>query len=199
MKFNGPKVKLSRKLGVALSDKAARYMERKGYPPGMHGMKRRRRQSNYGRQLLEKQRLRFQYNVSERQMRTYYKRSTRMKGVTGDNLVGLLETRLDALVQRAGFAPSIFAARQMVGHGHLAVNGQRVNVPSYQCRPGDSIEVRERSKKLRIFNEPSASGAVPGYIDVDSSGYKFSLVATPRRDEVPVICEVPLVVEFYSR
>lgn len=199
MKFNGPKVKYSRKLGVALSSKAQRYMEKKNYGPGMHGMKRRRRQSNYGRQLLEKQRLRFQYNVSERQLRNYYDKANRQKGNTGENLVRLLETRLDAFVMRSGFAPTIFAARQVVGHGHILVNGQRVNIPSYALRVNDVVEIKDKSKKMRIFNEPRGTTAVPAYISVDESGYKASLIAEPNRDEVPVICEVPLVVEFYSR
>lgn len=199
MKFNGPKVKLSRKLGVALSDKAQRYMEKKAYPPGMHGMRRRRRLSNYGRQLLEKQRLRYQYNVSERQLRNYFKKAARTKGVAGENLLRLLECRLDAFVLRSGFAPTIFAARQFVGHGHLEVNGKRVNIPSYRLKVGDVAEVREKSRKLRMFNEPRSGGAVPNYISVDDSGYKSELTSLPRRDEVPVVCDVPLVVEFYSR
>ncbi len=199
MKFNGPKVKYSRKLGVALTPKATRFMEKKNYGPGMHGMKRRRRQSNYGRQLLEKQRLRFQYNVSERQLRNYFARAAAKKGVTGDNLVEMLETRLDALVMRTGFAPTIFAARQVVGHGHIHVNGSKVDIPSYRVRPGDEIEVREKSRKLRIFNEPRSASAIPGYLTVDDTGYKATLNAEPNRDEVPVVCEVPLVVEFYSR
>jgi small subunit ribosomal protein S4 len=199
VKFNGPKVKLSRKLGIALTDKAQRYMEKKAYPPGMHGMRRRRRQSNYGRQLLEKQRLRFQYNVSERQLRNYFKRATSTKGIAGENLLRLLESRLDAFVLRAGFAPTIFAARQFVGHGHLEVNGKRVNIPSFRLKVGDVAEVREKSRKMRMFNEPRATGAIPAYISVDETGYKAELTSLPRRDEVPVVCEVPLVVEFYSR
>lgn len=199
MKFNGPKVKASRKLGVALTDKAQRYLERKPYPPGQHGMRRRRRQSNYGRQLLEKQRLRYQYNVSERQLRNYYKRATSAKGIAGENLVALLETRLDAFVLRAGLAPTIFAARQVVSHGHILVNDSRVDIPSYQLRPTDTVQVKEKSRKLRLFNEPRSGGAVPSYINVDDTGYKAELTSSPRRDEVPVICEVPLVVEFYSR
>lgn len=199
MKFNGPKVKLSRKLGIALTSKAQRYMEKKGYPPGMHGMKRRRRQSNYGRQLLEKQRLRYQYNVSERQLRNYFRRASRMKGIAGENLLRMLETRLDAFVLRSGFAPTIFAARQFVDHGHIQVNGRRVTIPSYRLREGDVVEVREKSRKLRCFNEPRGTTAIPNYIESDETGYKASLVSLPRRDEVPVLCEVPLVVEFYSR
>ena len=198
VKFNGPKVKASRKLGIPLTDKASRYMEKRNTLPGQHGMKRRRRPSNYGRQLLEKQRLRYQYNVSEKQLRNYFKKAARQKGVTGENLVRILESRLDASVLRAGFAPTIYAARQVVGHGHIKVNGRKVDVPSYRVRVGDEVEIKDKSKKLRIFNE-SRGASVPGYISVDSSGYKAEITAVPNREEVPVVCEVPLVVEFYSR
>jgi small subunit ribosomal protein S4 len=199
VKFNGPKVKFSRKLGVALTDKAQRYMEKRNYPPGQHGMRRRRRQSNYGRQLLEKQRLRYQYNVSERQLRNYFRRASSMRGIAGDNLVAMLETRLDAFILRCGFASTVFASRQVVGHGHIQVNGRRVNIASYRLKAGDVVEVRERSRKLRLFNERKAGSVVPSYVSVDESGYKAVLVSIPRRDDVPIICEVPLVVEYYSR
>ena len=199
MKFNGPKVKASRKLGVALTPKAQRTMEKKNYPPGQHGLRRRRRQSNYGRQLMEKQRLRYQYNVSERQLRNYFHRAAAMKGVAGENLVRLLETRLDAMVLRSGFAQTIFAARQVVGHGHINVNGRRVDIPSFGVRVGDRVEVREKSRKLRVFNEPRSGSVIPGYISVDDNGYQAELTSLPNRDEVPILCEVPAVIEFYSR
>ena len=134
MKYNGPKVRLSRKLGLPLTTKAERYRENKPYPPGQHGLRRRRRPSNYSQQLMEKQRLRFQYNVSERQLRNYFAHAAGKKGVTGDNLVAILETRLDALVLRTGFAPTIFAARQVVGHGYSHGNGRKVNIPSFRGR-----------------------------------------------------------------
>ena len=199
MKYNGPKVRLSRKLGISLTPKAQKYMEKKPYPPGMHGMKRRRRLTNYGRQLLEKQRLRFQYNISERQLRRYFDRASSMKGVTGENLIRCMETRLDALVMRAGFARTIFAARQFVCHGHIKVNGNRVDIPSYNLREGDVFEIQEKSRKVRAFNEARGTVTLPAYLEIDSSGYGAKLSYLPRRDEVPVICEVQLVVEFYSR
>lgn len=199
MKFNGPKVKASRKLGIALTDKAQRYLEKRNYPPGQHGLRRRRRMSNYGRQLLEKQKLRYQYNISERQLRNYFKKATSMKGVAGENLLRILESRLDAFVLRAGFAPTIYAARQFVSHGHIVVNGKRVNVPSFRLRVGDVVEVKEKSRKLRMFNEPRSGGSIPSYITVDDSGYKGEMNSQPGLEEVPIICEVPLVVEFYSR
>ncbi len=199
MKYNGPKVKMSRKLGVALTDKAEKYRERKPYPPGQHGMRRRRRMSNYGMQLLEKQRLRYQYNVSERQIHNSFKRASAMKGVVGENLVMLLETRLDSLVNRAGFAPTIYAARQVVGHGHIEVNGKRVDIPSYRVKPGDAISIRAKSQKLRMFNESRVAVTLPPYLTVADNGYEATLLHSPLREEVPVICEEQLVVEFYSR
>lgn len=199
MKYNGPKVRMSRKLGVGLAPKADKYRERKPYPPGQHGMRRRRRMSNFGMQLLEKQRLRYQYNVSERQMRNTFKSATRMRGVVGDNLVMLLETRLDSIVHRAGFAPTIYAARQYVGHGHIMVNGKPVNIPSYQVAEGDVVSIREKSQKLRMFNEQRVATTIPSYISVDESGYGANLTALPVRADVPVVCEEQLVIEYYSR
>jgi small subunit ribosomal protein S4 len=199
LKYNGPKIRLSRKLGITLTPKAQKYLEKKPYGPGMHGMKRRRRLTNYGRQLLEKQRLRFQYNISERQLRNYYKDANAMKGVTGENLIRLLETRLDALVLRAGFARTIFAARQFVSHGHILVNGKRLDIPSASLREGDVFEIKEKSRKVRAFNEGRGVATVPGYLEIDSSGYGAKLGYLPRREEVPVICEEQLIVEFYSR
>lgn len=149
MKYTGPKVKLSRKLGFSLTPKARKYMDRKPYPPGQHGpIKRRAKLSDYGRQLLEKQRLRLQYNVHERQMRNYFREASRLAGNTGDNLIQLLESRLDALVYRAGFAPTIYAARQYVRHGHIEVNGKKVDIPSYRVKPNDVIQVREKVASL---------------------------------------------------
>ncbi len=199
MKFTGPKVKLSRKLGVAVTPKAGKYMERRPYGPGEHGQKRRRKMSNYGEQLLEKQRLRFQYNVSEKQLRNYYKRANQLRGVTGDNLLKLLESRLDALVLRAGFARSIFAARQFVGHGHIKVNGRKVDIPSYRVMPGDVIEVKDKSRKLPCFNEYRMSVVVPDYLKIDSSGFGATYDFVPERSAIPVVCEIQKVVEFYSR
>jgi len=199
MKYNGPKVKLSRKLGTALTPKAARIMERRPHKPGMHGDARQRRLSDYGFQLLQKQGLRFQYNVSERQMRRYFEKASSMKGRTGENLVYLLERRLDAFVLRAGFAPSIFAARQVVGHGHVEVNGRRAHTPSLQLRPGDKVAIRDKSKKLQIFEMEWSAYTPPEYIERDVDSLEATLTRRPARDEVPVICEETAVVEYYSR
>jgi small subunit ribosomal protein S4 len=175
-------------------------MDRKPYPPGQHGSaKRRAKLSDYGRQLLEKQRLRLQYNVHERQMRNYYQEASRMAGNTGDNLVALLESRLDALVYRAGFAPSIYAARQYVRHGHIEVNGRKVDIPSYRVKPNDIIQVREKSRKLECFMNAVRTAQPVPYLEVSKADFSAKYLYLPPREEVPVICEVPLVVEYYAR
>jgi small subunit ribosomal protein S4 len=199
VKFTGPKVKKSRALGVALTPKAQKYMRTRPYPPGQHGQARRRRRSDYGTQLLEKQRLRFQYNVSERYLHRLVKTAAKMPGATGENIFALLETRLDALVLRAGLATSNYAARQFVNHVHIEVNGKKCNIPSRRLKPGDEFSVRERSKKMVAFNELRPSVAPAPYLATDSSGYGAKLSYLPPRAEVPVICEEHLVVEYYSR
>ncbi len=200
MNYTGPKVKLSRKLGFAMTPKARKYMDRKPYPPGQHGaVKRRAKLSDYGRQLLEKQRLRLQYNVHERQMQNYYREASRMAGNTGDNLVALLESRLDALVYRAGFAPSIYAARQYVRHGHIEVNGRKVDIPSYRVKPNDVIQVQEKSRKLECFQNAVRTAQPVPYLEVSKADFSAKYLYLPPREEVPVVCEVPLVVEYYAR
>ena len=152
MSYRGPKAKRSRRLGVALTPKAQKYLETRPHPPGQHGKNRRpKKLSDYGRQLMEKQKLRFQYNISEGQLRGTYKKASQKEGSTPDILIQMLETRLDNVVLRAGLARSIFAARQYVSHGHFSVNGQRVDIPSYHVKVGDEIKVREKSKDLDCF------------------------------------------------
>lgn len=199
MNYTGPKIRLSRKLGISLTPKADKYLEKKPYPPGAHGFRRRRRLSPYGTQLIEKQRLRFQYNVTERQMRNYFARAARRKGTTGDTLVQMLESRLDALVLRARLARTIYQARQVVTHRHILVNGKIAKSPASQLRPGDTVSVKESSRKLRCFNEGVMTTALPPYLNVDDTGYTAELSYAPPRNEVPVVCDVQLVVEFYSR
>ncbi|MFT5193815.1 MAG: small subunit ribosomal protein S4 [Cellvibrionaceae bacterium] len=203
MKYNGPKVRLSRRLGVPLTNKAAKVMEKKPYPPGQHGPAKqfkRGRQSAYERQLLEKQRLRAQYNIHERQMRNYYKKAVAKAGNTVDNLVSLLESRLDAMVFRGGLAPTIYAARQIVSHAHIMVNGKRVNIASYILSVGDVVSVRPKSIKMDMFVEASESAYYPpDYISLNKENLTFSMVYIPKRHEVPVVCEVPQVIEYYSR
>lgn len=198
--YTGAKVRLSRKLGIALTAKARKFMDRKPYAPGQHGpSKRRAKVSDYGKQLLEKQRLRLQYNVHERQMRKYYDKANRKVGNTGEILIQLLESRLDAVVFRSGFARSMYASRQYVTHGHVLVNGKRVNIPSYQVKVNDVIEVKEKSRKLPCFQEALRTSAPPAYLEVAKASMTAKYLYVPQREEVPVVCDIPLVVEFYSR
>ena len=200
MNYNGPKVKLSRKLGIQLTPKAQKITAKKPYPPGQHGAgKRRGKQSDYGKQLMEKQRLRMQFNVSESQMRNYYKKATRITGNTADILVRLLETRLDAVVMRAGFARTVYASRQFVNHGHVIVNGRKVDVASYQVKPGDVIAIKEKSRKMDAFQEAVRTSAAPEYLEVNKADFSAKLINNPSREDIPVVCEVALVVEYYSR
>lgn len=200
MKYNGPKVKISRKLGINITPKANKYSTRKPYPPGQHGnSKRRSKQSDYGRQLLEKQRLRLQYNISEKQMLNYYKKATQLVGNTAELIVQLLESRLDAVVYRAGLARTIHAARQYVGHGHIKVNGRRVNIPSYNVKVNDLISIRQKSQKIEFFQDAIRNSAAPEYLDVSKADFSAKYLYTPSREEIPVQCEVSLVIEFYSR
>ncbi len=200
MNYTGPKVRRSRRVGVALTPKAQKVMDRKPQGPGQDPRGRRRQKiSDYGRQLTEKQKLRFQYNVAERQMRRYIAEANRKAGNTADNLMQLLESRLDSVVLRSGFAPTIYAARQLVTHGHFQIGGRRVNIPSYQVRPGEAIEVKEKSRQMPLIRKSLSDVRVPPYIQVDRDNLRASLLAYPGRTEIPVICEVPLVIEFYSR
>ncbi|MGW0432660.1 30S ribosomal protein S4 [Micromonospora sp. NPDC003197] len=198
-----PKARLSRALGIPLTRKCTKYFERRPYPPGVHG-RGRRRTSDYQVRLLEKQRLRHQYNVSETQLRRAFDDAAKSSGKTGDTLVGLLERRLDAVVHRAGLARTIYQARQLVGHGHFTVDGVKVDRPSYRLRPGQVVEVRERSRTKPPFQLAAAGAhtedgpAVP-YLSVSLADLRTTLVREPARREVPIICDEQLVVEFYSR
>jgi small subunit ribosomal protein S4 len=198
------KFKIDRRLNVNLWGRAKSPMnKRRDYAPGQHGQ-RRKKPTDYGTQLMAKQRLKGYYgNIGERQFRRLYQEAARRKGDTGENLVGLLERRLDTIVYRAKFVPTVFAARQFVNHGHVRVNGSRVNIPSYQVRDGDVIEVKEKSRELATVLEATASGErdVPDYLDVDHKAMKATFVRQPAVADVPypVQMQPHLVVEFYSR
>ncbi|MFC4333712.1 30S ribosomal protein S4 [Salininema proteolyticum] len=198
-----PKVKLSRSLGIALTPKAAKYMERRPYPPGQHG-RGRRKDSDYKNQLMEKQRLRAQYNISEKQLRNAYEEATRRPGKTGEVLVQILESRLDAFVLRAGFARTVYQARQFVNHGHFTVNGRKVDIPSYRLKPGDFVQVKKGSRSSAAFEaaaagEWAAEGQTPAYIEAHLSGLIARFLSVPERSQVPVVCDEQLIVEFYSK
>ncbi|MEM7248468.1 MAG: 30S ribosomal protein S4 [Acidobacteriota bacterium] len=200
MNYTGPKVKLARALGIPLTPKAARYMEKRPYPPGEHGRKAgRRRESIYKIQLREKQRLRAQYNIGERQLRNYFRKASRKKGNAGANLLRALEMRLDAVVLRGGLARTIYASRQYVVHGHVTVNGKRVNVPGQTCRVGDVISIREKSRKMLCFMDAMESSHRVPYLELDKNAWSLKVTGVPEREDVPIICDVIMVVEFYSR
>jgi small subunit ribosomal protein S4 len=197
MNYTGPKIKKSRRLGLALTPKSEKYLERRPHPPGQHGPSRRRgKQSDYGKQLVEKQRLQYQYNLTEKQVRKYYQAASRKQGNTAEILLQLIEVRLDALVLRAGLARSIYQARQLVSHAHFQVNGKKVNIPSYNVRIGDVITVREKSRELEIFPAAQQIASTPEYLTVDDKKLTATLSRLPEHGEVPIQCEMPLVVEF---
>jgi small subunit ribosomal protein S4 len=202
MDNRGPKIKRSRALGIALTPKAERYLARKSGPPGRTGKAgktRGRKASDYKLQLLEKQRLRVQYNVGERQMRGYYRSASTKSGNTADRLIQLLESRVDAVVYRCGFAPTIYAARQLVSHGHVQVNGKTVNVPSYRLDENDVVSLTEKGKKIDSVSKSIGLAHPPPYLELDKTGVNARLLHLPLRDEVPVHCEVSQVIEYYSR
>jgi small subunit ribosomal protein S4 len=186
-------------LGIPLTPKAAKVMEKKPYPPGEHGRRFRRNESVYKVQLREKQRLRSQYNVHEKQMRNYYKKARKMSGNTGENLVQLMESRLDALVLRGGLAVTIYAARQYVNHGHILVNGRKVNIASYRVMPGDVIAVKEKSRQLAMFKDALEQSMPPEYLTTSADKMSITYNRLPKRNEVPIICDMATVIEFYTR
>ena len=201
MKYTGPKVKLSRAVGIPLTPKAARIMEKKPHPPGMHGQTQsfRRKMSDYKRQLMEKQKLRAQYNIHERQLRNYFQKALTLSGNTGENLLRMLEMRLDVVVLRGGLARTIYAARQYVSHKHILVNGKPVNIPSYGVQIGDVVTVKPKSQTLACFRAAVDEAQSISYLTLDKSNLAITVVALPQRAEIPVICDLPQVVEFYSR
>lgn len=198
------KYKIDRRLGENIWGRPKSPVNRREYGPGEHGQRRKGKPSDFGVQLRAKQKLKGYYgNISEKQFRRIYGEAVRQKGDTSENLIGLLESRLDALVYRAKFVATVFAARQFINHGHVKVNGQRVNIPSYRCKVGDVIEIRDRSKQLALVLESIqlAEREVPEYVDADHSKMTATYVRKPALGDVPypVQMEPNLVVEFYSR
>ncbi len=199
------KYKIDRRMGENIWGRPKSPVNRKEYGPGQHGQSRRRgKLSDFGIQLRAKQKLKGYYgNITEKQFKRTYAAADGMKGDTSENLIGLLERRLDAVVYRAKFVPTVFASRQFVSHGHITVNGVRVNIPSYRCKEGDVIEIRQKSRDLVIVIEAAGSPErdIPDYLDVDHGKAKATFVRVPELAEVPypVVMEPNLVVEFYSR
>lgn len=201
-RYKGPRLKIIRRLGTPLPGLMRTDPDlRRPYPPGQHGPTKRKKLSDYALRLMEKQKLRFHYGVSERQLRRYVAKAFKGKGNSGVNLLQLLERRLDNVVFRAGFAPTIPAARQMTRHGHVTVNGRRVNIPSYQLRPGEVIGVREASKwkerAAEAMKDPN-NLSTPGYLDVADGTPQATFKTVPEREDVPLDIEPQLIVEYYS-
>jgi small subunit ribosomal protein S4 len=196
-RYLGPKVKLSRKVGVPIADTPKHTAKRQLTVPGMHGF-RGRRVKDYGIRKQEKQKLRYHYNVLEKQFRRYLAEAGRRPGNTGEVLMQLLESRLDNLLRRAGLARTIWAARQMVVHGHVTVNGRKVDRPSYGMTVGDTVAMRDRVQKLSREHMESLSGHVtPGWIQVNPSELSVKVVAKPTSDQIPFDVNTNLIVEFY--
>ena len=198
------KYKIDRRMGENIWGRPKSPVNRRDYGPGQHGQRRKGKLSDFGLQLRAKQKLKGYYgNISEKQFRRIYGEAVRLKGDTSENLIGLLERRLDALIYRAKFVPTVFAARQFVNHGHVTVNGKKVNIPSYRCKVGDVVAVKESSKQLIMVIEATGltEREVPEYVEADHNKMAASLVRIPTLSDVPypVVMEPNLVVEFYSR
>ena len=201
-RYTGPLCKLCRREGMKLCDKRNCAYERRSYPPGMHGQNMRRKQSEYAIQLREKQKTKRIYGVLENQFRNYYLKAARRKGVTGEVLLQMLECRLDNMVYRFGFAPTRRSARQLVRHGHIAVNGRVVNIPSFQVARGDAVQVREKSREMPIIQDAVKDAVFPDqsvWLSVDKANLSATLDAYPNRNDIPTPVEEQLIVEFYSK
>ncbi len=203
-KRTSAKYKLDRRMGENIWGRPKSPVNRREYGPGQHGQRRKGKMSDFGLQLRAKQKLKGHYgDLTEKQFRRIYAEAERRKGDTGENLIGLLERRLDAVVYRAKFVPTVFAARQFVNHGHVEVNGKRVNVPSYRVREGDVVTLRSKAKDMVLVLEAmqSAERDTPDYIDVDHSKMTATFVRTPGLGDVPyaVMMEPNLVVEYYAK
>ena len=198
------KYKIDRRMGENIWGRPRSPFNKREYGPGQHGQRRKGKATDFGTQLKAKQKLKGYYgNISERQFHKYYTESLRMKGDSSANLIGLLESRLDAVVYRAKFVPTVFAARQFVNHGHVTVNGRKANIPSFQVRVGDVVEIKESSRQLAVVIEAAALGErdVPDYVEVDHGKGTAKLTRIPGPTEVPYPVQMApnLIIEFYSR
>lgn len=199
MRHTAAKDRLSRKYGELLSGMPNFDINKRPYPPGQHGLKRVKN-SEYGSLLQEKQKLRLSYGLAEKQFFKYFEKATKQKGPTGEILIQLLETRLDNLVYRMGFASTLPAARQLVNHGHVLVNGKKVDIASYAIKPGMEISLRESVQKLGTVIESLKNLAVvQDYISIDKDAFKGKLLEMPQRNQIPITVNERLIVEFYSR
>jgi small subunit ribosomal protein S4 len=202
-RYTGPRVRVARRIGFNVFEnrKGDKALQDRPYPPGENGRKRTR-ETDYGTQLKEKQKVRYMYGVLEKQFRNYYKEASRMQGITGENLLYLLESRLDNLIYRAGFASTRPQARQLVSHRHFKVNGNFVDVPSYHVQPGDEITIKDSSKGLIIIQHTIDTGqdrVIPSWINVDNKNKSVKVVASPSRSDASSQIEEQLIVELYSK
>jgi len=200
-RYTGPRTRISRRFGIPMFG-PDKYLERRNYGPGVHGPKSRRKHTEYGLGLIEKQKLRYFYGLQERQFRGVYEKALKRRGVTGEQMLQILETRLDNIVYHLGFATTRAAARQMVAHGHVKVNGRKVSIPSFAVKVNDVIEAKDNnvSKQLATKNmELSTSRTIPEWLSLDKAAFKGTLVRVPTRDEILPIANEQAVVEFYSR
>lgn len=199
-KYRGPRTKIARKFGEPIYG-ADKSFEKKNYPPGQHGInKKRRKSSEYGTQLTEKQKAKYTYGILEKQFRNLFKKAQRTKGITGEVLLQLLESRLDNIVYRLGIAPSRAAARQLILHRHITVNDDVVNVPSFTLKPGDIVGVREKSRSLEVINESLSSRRLStSWLEWDQSQMKGKYLNKPERNDIPETIKEQLIVELYSK
>ena len=200
-RYTGPRVRISRRFGVPIFG-PSKYLERRNYGPGVHGPKSRRKHTDYALGLIEKQKLRYYYGLLERQFRGVYERALKRRGVTGEQMLQILETRLDNVVFHLGFANTRAAARQMVAHGHVRVNGRKVDIPSFALKVNDTIEVKGSNVSRQLATrglEISTSRSVPDWLSLNKEGLKGVVMRIPTRDEIQPIANEQAVVEFYSR
>jgi len=199
-RYTGPKVKISRKFGEPVLG-TGKALQKKSYPPGMHGKNKKRKVSEYATQLAEKQKAKYTYGLLERQFAKTFNLAARKDGITGDNLLKFLESRLDNTVFRLGLAPTRRSARQLVSHNHIVVNGDVVNIPSYLLKPGEVIAVREKSKSLELIEDSLAArgGKKFSWLEFETSTLTGKFVTYPTRDEIPENINVQLIVELYSK
>lgn len=195
----GPVWKTARRLGFSILE-TGEELQRRAYAPGQHGPTKRVKLTNYGQQLHEKQKIRFMYGVNERQFYNTFVKASKMKGVTGENFLAMLESRLDNVVYRLGFARTRRAARQLVNHGHILVNGNKVDIPSYSVKPGAVIEIKEKSRNMKAINEAlEATLNTVAFVEVDKEAKKGTFLRLPERSELNSEINELLVVEFYNR
>ena len=200
-RYKGPRVRISRRFGIPIFG-PSKYLERRNYPPGVHGPKSRRKLTDYGMGLVEKQKLRYYYGLMERQFRGVYEKALKRRGVTGEQMLQILETRLDNVVYHLGFGTTRAGARQMVAHGHVQVNGRKVSIPSYALKVNDVIVAKDNTVSRQMATkalELSTSRAVPDWLSLSKDEFKGVVMRIPTRDEINPIANEQAVVEFYSR